>query len=369
MTLTTNTTKVSYNADGSTPNFNFAFALQDVDDLNVYINASLQMSGYSVVINSDGNSGTVTFGTNPGTVSVPVVVLLARNIDYLQQTDLPAESIFPEATLEKMIDRVNMGLQQLNEKSDRALFFPITSGINGSLGTPNPLDMIRVSADAMSVESVSIAQAFTDAVPAAGLGNVIGPVSSVVDNIATFNSANGQLIKDSGSSIANVLASAQGLVGTTNPNGNTAGFIGQRFADKTHIVDYVCTTAGSISTAVWTRLTDAAGTIKMWWSTAAVPAGYALCNGSNGTPNMIGMLAQGGDITGGSSSGNISGYTPITNQGTGGAITVSGNTGPASAQVNAGSGASLAATNTATHAFSASNQPAVVSIVFIMKIG
>lgn len=64
-------------------------------------------------------------------------------------------------------------------------------------------------------------------------------------------------------------------------------------------------------------------TIVPWWSTSAVPAGWTECNGalvtmedgsSVTTPNLIGMMIQGSDITGGSSSGNASGFTPGTNQ-------------------------------------------------------
>lgn len=208
MTLNTNTTKKSYNANGSTPSFDFDFALQDVDDLDVYIDDTLQVTGYTVSIDSGGASGNVLFDTNPGSVSVPVIVLLARDIDYLQQTDLPAESIFPEATLEKMIDRAMMGIQQLDEKSDRALYFPITSGIAGSLTTPDPLDMIRVNATGDGVEPIDVATAFADAVPSAGLGNVIGPLTSVLDNVVAFANTNGQVLKDTGISKNNLITTS-----------------------------------------------------------------------------------------------------------------------------------------------------------------
>lgn len=49
-----------------------------------------------------------------------------------------------------------------------------------------------------------------------GTGNVVGPVSSVDDRIATFDGITGKLIQDSGSTIASILATAGDVDGPTS---------------------------------------------------------------------------------------------------------------------------------------------------------
>jgi hypothetical protein len=116
-----------------------------------------------------------------------------------------------------------------------------------------------------------------------------------------------------------------------------------------------------------------------------------LCNGSNGTKNTIGLVIQGGDITGGSSTANAAGYVKIANQSTGGTTTnsglvsgtVAGTTGSPSvgtASVIQGSdglsGALVTTVGGSSFSSSLSNgvtsaiptQPAVLSQPYIMKL-
>lgn len=74
-----------------------------------------------------------------------------------------------------------------------------------------------------------------------------------------------------------------------NPNTNVAGqYVGQPMFDRTNSKLYICTTVGDASTAVWQEQSGfPTGGIIMWSGTiATIPTGWALCNGSNGTPDL-----------------------------------------------------------------------------------
>lgn len=74
-----------------------------------------------------------------------------------------------------------------------------------------------------------------------------------------------------------------------NPNTNVAGdYIGQQVYDYANRRLYICTTTGVAAAAVWTEFgAIPSGLISMWSGTiATIPAGWVLCNGSNGTPDL-----------------------------------------------------------------------------------
>lgn len=136
-----------------------------------------------------------------------------------------------------------------------------------------------------------------------------------------------------------------------------------------------------------------AGSIVPWWNTGSVPAGWALCNGQTTTwltgpqqgnsvtlPNLIGMVIQGSDITGGASTANANGFGSQANQSQQGAKThthtVSITSQIESADTGQFSGASTGFTYPSiahTHLVSgttasANLQPPVYCLAYIMKL-
>jgi microcystin-dependent protein len=84
------------------------------------------------------------------------------------------------------------------------------------------------------------------------------------------------------------------LSGAASPQGAVAGaYVGQRYFDTTNIGWWTCTTVGDAGTAVWTP-DIAPKTIRFLYDTA-VPAGWLTCDGTAGTPNMIGKFPVGYD--------------------------------------------------------------------------
>lgn len=123
------------------------------------------------------------------------------------------------------------------------------------------------------------------------------------------------------------------------------------------------------------------GTIIMLNLTYAgsIPAGWVICDGTNNTPNMIGMIPIGAQSSGGSSTPNAAGFGNSIYGTTYGAtthnhsVTVAGSTTGPSASGGQG-GNPGGCTSTHFHDFSvttstavASSQPACLGLVFIMK--
>jgi hypothetical protein len=211
-------------------------------------------------------------------------------------------------------------------------------------------------------------------------GTSILQLNNAAGGPATFDMNGGTIINTT------FAGSATTIVGSGNPNGAQAGVVGEQYFDSTNIVNYICTTAGTSSTAVWTRTSIPAGSIQPWWSVNPVPPGWLLCNGVTvggvTPPNLIGMLIQGADITGGSSAPNSNGYGSQANQSNFGVVsnnlahthTITSTLNVNTITINAGTLAPVLDTSTTITSGSGSalgvvsTQPAVLSIVYIYKL-
>jgi hypothetical protein len=78
------------------------------------------------------------------------------------------------------------------------------------------------------------------------------------------------------------------------PQGNVAGaYIGQRCFDTTNVGWWTCTTVGDAGTAVWAA--DIPPKTVWSFSGTSIPAGWLLCDGTSGTPDLGGMFIVGYD--------------------------------------------------------------------------
>jgi len=182
-------------------------------------------------------------------------------------------------------------------------------------------------------------------------------------------------------------ASGAGLPLTTK--GDTLGYTGSalaRVAGGTNgqVLTYNTAASTNLAWANPANLQSAPGMIIMYNLTygGSIPSGWVLCDGTNNTPNMIGMIPIGGQASGGSSAANPAGYGNTSYGNTygstvaAGSVTVGGTTSSASTASNFGAGTigSFSATPSShTHtfggsgSFSVTNQPASFSLIFIQK--
>jgi hypothetical protein len=91
--------------------------------VKVYLGSTLQTITTHYTLTDPGATGTVTFGTAPGS---GVIVSLIRETDYLQAVDYVNNDALDAETLEKAFDKLTMMCQQLDNKIEGAVGFDET---------------------------------------------------------------------------------------------------------------------------------------------------------------------------------------------------------------------------------------------------
>lgn len=360
MTVATTNLTANFTGDGSTTTFPFTFALQLPSDLQVFLNSVIQLTSvYTVSINANGVGGNVIFITAP---AAAVKIFFERVLPFTQLTHLSSEGAIPSISLEQMIDRTVMIDQQLSLAGSLTLSIPASLAGIVSTVLPIPIPSAFLQWDPTGTFIVS------------GListgGGALGPSVTTPNALALWNSTNGTLLA----------------------NGPALGTTGQ-----------VLTSNGPGVAPSFQNVSAGAalpsGSIIMWYgSTSAPPSGYVICDGNNGTPNMIGMIPMGAQFSGGVASPNANGYgnqlttslgitvgSATHTHNVSGTGTGSGATNPASAAISVTSGgASGVATFNHAHSFSVATTvtgitgfqntgagtsalPASLTLAFIMK--
>jgi hypothetical protein len=123
----------------------------------------------------------------------------------------------------------------------------------------------------------------------------LGLAPSPVVNIDSITSTG--FITTSAASMG-TFPSGSSKVGVLTSIVRTSTFVSQTLHD--FIPDQIFTRVITNGTpAAWKRLDEPTGIISMWSGLAAnVPSGYLLCDGTNGTPNLIGKFIKGSSVAG-----------------------------------------------------------------------
>lgn len=142
MTISSAVNKVSYTANGTSKNFTVPFYFIYKSDLKVYrMNGYVQElltldTDYTIIgtpEQQDGsiyrNGGTVVMSAMP-TAGTRFVIL--REVPLTQEADYQEGSTFPAALHELALDKLTMAVQQLEEKTDRAVTVDVFSGTDPS---------------------------------------------------------------------------------------------------------------------------------------------------------------------------------------------------------------------------------------------
>jgi hypothetical protein len=123
MTVSVKRNKVQYTGDNSTTAFSVTFPFTETSQVKVYLGSTLQTITTHYTLTDPGATGTVTFGTAPGS---GVIVSLIRETDYLQAVDYVNNDALDAETLEKAFDKLTMMCQQLDNKIEGAVGFDET---------------------------------------------------------------------------------------------------------------------------------------------------------------------------------------------------------------------------------------------------
>lgn len=136
MPLLNETNKMQYTADGVQVTFPFSHKFFDDTDLEVYIDETLQTSGYTVegIGSSFENGGNVVFTAAP---AVGSRITIRRWIDVTQPTDYKDYAIFPADQFNDDLDRRTMVEQQIKETIGRQITGPVTDPAGVSYELPD----------------------------------------------------------------------------------------------------------------------------------------------------------------------------------------------------------------------------------------
>lgn len=142
MTVSTQTARKQYDANGVLDTFAYDFLILASSDLKVYVDDALQSEGasgdYTVTGVGVGTGGNVVF--NAGSIPANgTVVTLVRSTPFTQATDYVDNTKFSAASHENAMDKLTLLIQQVNEIIRRAAILNIYSEYE-DLTLPDPED-------------------------------------------------------------------------------------------------------------------------------------------------------------------------------------------------------------------------------------
>ena len=162
MTVSSSTSRVSYNGNGSTTVFAYTFKIFDQDDLTVIIRSAngtetvkTITTHYTVSGVGNAGGGNVTMLTAPASGET---ITILREQDLIQELDIVPNDPFPATSVEDALDKLTFMVQQHEETLGRTIKASRTNTISGSEFTISAADRANKVFAFDSSGNVSIAQ-------------------------------------------------------------------------------------------------------------------------------------------------------------------------------------------------------------------
>lgn len=238
MTLSSTTTKISYNGDGATTSFSITFVFWDNSDIKAILRDAdgvetewTEGTQYTLS-GGDGSTGTLTVETTPTDytpASGETLVIKSDRADT-QPNALPLGGQFPSTTVEQTLDQTVRMVQQQGEELGRSVKFSETSpdsDVTFPDVTGNASKVIRVNTGATGLEAADVTDlgssaVLSDATPqaptASGAAGTSGDVSRA-DHAHPLNSTYLTTLSDSALAVLTAFSG----VDDTGATDSTAG--------------------------------------------------------------------------------------------------------------------------------------------------
>ena len=164
MTLSSTTTKITYNGDGSTTDFAINFVFWDSDDLRViHRNATGAETVWTrgtqyTVTGGAGSTGTLTAKTMPTdyTPAAGETLTIKDSQAETQGDSLPLSGAFPSTVVEQRLDKITRLIQIHSEEIARSILLPETTGVSGlTIPEPGAGELVRYNAGGTALETVA----------------------------------------------------------------------------------------------------------------------------------------------------------------------------------------------------------------------
>lgn len=155
MTVSGLPNKITLSCSGTQTNFDFDFGYLNNSDIQVYLpnidgdandsNKQTEGSDYDLISTDKSAGGTVAFKSAPPDTKE---VFIIREVPLTQTVPFKPNTNFPEKLIETGLDKLTMGLQQLDERVGRAITFPPNSDTTGaSIPEPEANKALKWDAD------------------------------------------------------------------------------------------------------------------------------------------------------------------------------------------------------------------------------
>lgn len=196
MTVSSTATSVTYSGNGSTTAFSVTFAFYELEVVAIDadgVETTQTETTHYTLSGGDGSTGTVTMLTAPAsgtTLRIQRATLLTQTIAFSDTGPFPADDV------NEALDRAAMRDQDMQAQLDANPYFNTSA-------ESDVMDMrgqvVSNMADGVEdTDGATVGQMLQQVIDA-GAGDVVGPVSSVADNLAKFADTTGNLLADAGS--------------------------------------------------------------------------------------------------------------------------------------------------------------------------
>lgn len=129
-----------YLGNGTTKNFPFTFMYWDDSEINVYINETLQTTGYTISSSDKTAGGTIIFNTAPANNAN---ITINRLVDVKRYSEFEESGTFKAAVINDELNRIVAEIQQVSEEISRCL----KSGLTDNLTPEEYLNLIYINLD------------------------------------------------------------------------------------------------------------------------------------------------------------------------------------------------------------------------------
>lgn len=190
MTVSSTNARISYNGDGVSVNFATPYFLVDAD-IKVYVGGVLKTltTDYTLTGAGTESGGTCSFLSAPASGTGNVVIL--RDPDQLQSTDLPSNDPFPSSSVEKAFDKLTMLVQRCRDLLGRSFTLQDsdTSGASVTMPTPTAGKLLAWASDGLSIVNSSPTGVVAGSITATELASDAVETAKIKDS----NVTNGKL--------------------------------------------------------------------------------------------------------------------------------------------------------------------------------
>ncbi len=294
--ITADVSKAIFQGNGQAVHFPFSFKVWDSTQLRVEVTDSLGVT--QVVTNFTAHlteqGGTLTYMHDGEALPQGYSLAILRNMPFTQEVDLISGTRFDPQVIEEQLDRATAERQQLREAVERSVKTDVTS-----VQSPQMLiDTLRANA-ATAVEKAAEASASALHAEQSQSQSVASAQEAQLSAQASSQSADAaqafaeQASADVSDAIAQVTAEGQKQVTLVYEEGLKQ----QSAIDAAVVSGAIIAFSGMFGGADSKRPIDI--------STGKVNENWALCDGTNGTPNLKNKFIYGGTgsnqgVTGGS---------------------------------------------------------------------